>query len=66
VKAAAERMRVEDVAGGGTSKEIAEEVELPGPTVRRHLKALQEAGHLERAGSGKRGDPFRWTKVAEE
>jgi DNA-binding transcriptional ArsR family regulator len=66
VKAAAERMRVADVAGGGTSKEIAEEVELPEPTVRRHLKALQEAGHLERAGSGKRGDPFRWTRVAEE
>jgi hypothetical protein len=66
VKAAAERMRVADVAGGGTSKEIAGEVELPEPTVRRHLKALQEAGHLERAGSGKRGDPFRWTRVDEQ
>jgi len=66
VKAAAERMRVADVAAGGTSKEIAEEVELPQPTVRRHLKALQEAGHLERAGSGKRGDPFRWTRVADQ
>ena len=66
VKAAAERMRVADVAVGGTSKEIAEAVELPEPTVRRHLKALQEAGHLERAGSGKRGDPFRWTRVADE
>jgi hypothetical protein len=65
VKAAAERMRVADVASGGTSKEIAEEVELPEPTVRRHLKALQEAGHVERAGSGKRGDPFRWTRVEE-
>jgi hypothetical protein len=65
VKAAAERMRVADVAGGGTSKEISEEVELPEPTVRRHLKALQEAGHLERAGSGKRGDPFRWRRIKE-
>jgi predicted ATP-dependent serine protease len=65
VKAAAERLRVAEAATGTTSKKIAEEVELPEATVRRHLTALLESGHVERTGGGKRGDPFRWTRSAE-
>jgi len=65
VRAASERLRVADAASGGTSKEMAEEVELPEPTVRRYLKTLLESGHVERSGSGKRGDPYRWNRAEE-
>ena len=65
VKVTSERLRVAEAATGATSKEIAEEVELPEPTVRRHLTALLESGHVERVGAGKRNDPFRWTRSGE-
>jgi hypothetical protein len=66
VKAASERLRVAEAASGSTSKEIAEAVELPAATVRRHLNFLLEAGYVERSGSGKRGDGFRWTRTEAE
>ena len=63
VKAAAERSRLLDVLEGlgeATSKQLAEETELPESSVRRHLGALLEQGHVVREGEGKRGDPHRW------
>jgi predicted ArsR family transcriptional regulator len=63
VKAAVEQTKiVELLAGldGASSTAVAEEVELPESTVRRHLNTLLERGHVVREGQGKRGDPFRW------
>jgi DNA-binding transcriptional ArsR family regulator len=69
VKAAVERERIlETLAALGesaTSKEVAAQVELPEPTVRRYLKALLEGGHVTFTGGGKKNDPFRWMRVEE-
>lgn len=63
VKAAVERERILDAVvafEGATADKIAEEVELPPATVRRHLGVLRDTGHVVQEGEGKRGDPFRW------
>jgi predicted ArsR family transcriptional regulator len=39
---------------------IAEELEIPKATARRHLNALRERSLVERSGSGKKGDPYLW------
>jgi DNA-binding transcriptional ArsR family regulator len=63
VKAAVERERILDAVvafDGATADKIAEEVELPPATVRRHLGVLRDNAHVVQEGKGKRGDPFRW------
>jgi AAA domain/Helix-turn-helix domain len=63
VKAAVEQTRIVEVLAGldgATSATVAETIELPDSTVRRHLNVLLERGHVVREGLGKRGDPFRW------
>jgi transcription initiation factor IIE alpha subunit len=67
VKAEVDRVKVVETLtelGDATSTTIAEEVELPDATVRRHLNTLLEQGHVARDGKGKRGDPFRWRIVS--
>lgn len=63
VKAALEQTRIVEVLAGldgATSAAVAETIELPDSTVRRHLNVLLERGHVVREGQGKRGNPFRW------
>jgi DNA-binding transcriptional ArsR family regulator len=63
VKAAVEQTRIVEVLAGldgATSVAVAETIELPDSTVRRHLNVLLERGHVVREGLGKRGNPFRW------
>ncbi len=45
-----------------TADELAEHCGLSKPTVHRHLRALMEAGRVQRTGTGRRGDPFRWSR----
>jgi hypothetical protein len=43
-----------------TSQEIAEAIDMPGPTVRDCLNKMHEMDEVERDGEGKRGSPYRW------
>lgn len=67
VKTAAERLKLLEAldATEATSKQLAETTGLPDSTVRRHLNALLEGGHVAREGEGKRGDPHRWRQAGE-
>jgi hypothetical protein len=47
--------------GTATTGELAEAVELPHATVSRRLSELEAAGLVVRTGTGKRGDPYRWS-----
>jgi DNA-binding transcriptional ArsR family regulator len=66
----AERERVLGVleaAGTATTGDaLADELELPKSTVRRHLKALLERRAVTRSGAGKRSDPYLWDLVSED
>lgn len=42
---------------------IAEVTRLPPGTVRVRLEALYRQGLVSKAGKGKKGDPFRWSKI---
>jgi DNA-binding transcriptional ArsR family regulator len=69
VKAAVERERILEAVAAlddATADKIADEVDLPQATVRRHLAVLRDQRHVTRAGKGKRGDPFRWHTDSEE
>jgi len=41
--------------------ELAEAAELPHSTASRRLSELEATGRVVRTGSGKRGDPYRWS-----
>jgi hypothetical protein len=45
---------------GATTADLAKAVELPYATVSKRLGELEAAGQVVRAGTGKRGDPYRW------
>jgi DNA-binding transcriptional ArsR family regulator len=45
---------------GATTADLARAVELPYATVSKRLGELEAAGQVVRAGTGKRGDPYRW------
>jgi hypothetical protein len=47
--------------GSATTGELAEAVELPHATASKRLSELEAAGLVVRTGSGKRGDPYRWS-----
>jgi hypothetical protein len=47
--------------GSATTGELAKAVELPHATVSRRLSELEAAGLVVRTGTGKRGDPYRWS-----
>jgi predicted ArsR family transcriptional regulator len=69
VKAAVERERILEAVTAldeATADKVAEEVDLPHATVRRHLGVLRDNGHVVRDGKGKRGDPFRWRARGDE
>ena len=57
---------VERLAGARTSdayptvEELSESVDLPKSTVRERLGVLQDAGRIQRCGSGKRNDAYRY------
>ncbi|WP_376793086.1 AAA family ATPase [Thermoflexus sp.] len=62
--AEAQRQQLLDVLaehGQATTGELAKAVGLPHATASKRLKELQEAGLVRREGSGKKGDPYRWT-----
>jgi DNA-binding transcriptional ArsR family regulator len=68
VKAAVERERILETVAAldeATADRVAEEVDLPQATVRRHLGVLRDNGDVVREGKGKRGDPFRWCAPSE-
>ncbi len=46
--------------GGGTVPELVDATELKEATARRRLDEMLETGEVERQGTGKRGDPFRF------
>jgi AAA domain/Helix-turn-helix domain len=47
-------------APGSTSSALAERVDLPAATVRRHLKGLLDSDQVARSGEGKRNSPHTW------
>jgi len=47
--------------GTATTGELAEAAELPHGTASRRLSELEAAGRVVRRGTGKRGDPYRWS-----
>jgi predicted nucleic acid-binding Zn ribbon protein len=47
--------------GTATTGELAKAVELPHSTASKRLSELEAAGRVIRTGSGKRGDPYRWS-----
>jgi hypothetical protein len=47
--------------GSATTSELAKAVELPHSTASKRLSELEAAGLVVRTGSGKRGDPYRWS-----
>jgi hypothetical protein len=61
--AEAQRERLLEALAEGlaTTGELAKAVELPHATVSRRLSELEAAGLVVRTGSGKRGDPYRWS-----
>ena len=57
----AERVRVHaavTLLGSATSEQVADKVDLPKATVRRHLTALYQLGRLSRTGAGRKADPI--------
>ncbi|WP_038040157.1 AAA family ATPase [Thermorudis peleae] len=52
-------------SGAATTEDLAKATGLPYPTVAQRLKALHQAGRVHRDGSGKRGDPYRWSVPGE-
>jgi predicted ArsR family transcriptional regulator len=46
--------------GEATAEAVADELDLSGPTVRRHLGTLRDRGRVVRTGEGKKGSPFLW------
>jgi DNA-binding transcriptional ArsR family regulator len=63
VKADVDRERILQLLaelGEATANTVADEAELPEPTVRRHLKMLRERELVTRTGAGKKGDPHLW------
>ncbi len=58
-----ERVRLRQVLRGegeGTVAELADGAELTAATARRRLDDMATAGEVEREGTGKRGDPYRF------
>ena len=47
--------------GTATTLELAKAVELPHATASKRLSELEAAGQVVRTGTGKRGDPYRWS-----
>jgi DNA-binding transcriptional ArsR family regulator len=69
LKADRERERVLHMleeAGESTAERIAEELDMPKSTVRRHLATLRDRGVAARTGHGKRNDPYLWRPGIEE
>jgi DNA-binding transcriptional ArsR family regulator len=46
--------------GETTTDALGDELDLPKPTVRRHLGTLRDHGRVARTGEGKKGSPFLW------
>jgi DNA-binding transcriptional ArsR family regulator len=68
VRADSERERVptalEAIGEPAPAEALAEELELPKSTVRRHLRTLLERGVVVRDGAGKKNGPYLWSAVA--
>jgi AAA domain len=50
-------------ADGQTVDAIAQAINMPGGTVRKRLERMFEDGQVARAGEGKRGNPFLWSRI---
>jgi DNA-binding transcriptional ArsR family regulator len=48
-----------------TEQEVREAVQMQGLAVSRALRSLVERGLVERSGTGRRGDPYRYTRARE-
>ena len=48
---------------GQTADAIAQVADMPSGTVRVRLESMFKDGFVERAGSGKRGNPYLWSKI---
>jgi DNA-binding HxlR family transcriptional regulator len=48
-----------------TEQEVREAVQMQGLVVSRALRSLVERGLVERTGTGRRGDPYRYTRTRE-
>ncbi|MCS7256456.1 MAG: AAA family ATPase [Thermomicrobium sp.] len=67
--AEAQRQRLLDVLielDGATTNDLAKAVELPYATVSKRLGELEAAGQVIRTGTGKRGDPYRWSLASDD
>jgi len=50
-----------ELGNGATTADLARVVDLPHATVSRRLDELAATGRVTRTGTGKKGDPYRWS-----
>lgn len=56
-----EVVRLVEAEPGSTAEELADSSDVATATVKRKLRDALEDGHVTREGSGRKGDPYRWT-----